>query len=396
MRNILVFVCLILLYSCATDYSPNVINNEPTGFIISDNRIIQQIEVFDSIKTNFIFDTGFGSPMLDSSTFSHVILTDNSIHTSICSRFSVRKTINIQVIKSPLNIRADNHNCKFKEYKIGNWEDIFDLGKDITGVYSIPPRDTSVWVIDFENNCLIKNPGNIDSAGYISFNLKWDKMFSDELLMVSMPVRYCTEKGSLESLKDYVIDTGNPFDIILSSSFDAIEFLDKSENGFIFRMGSCLWKNYSTNSISLGDKIRLDSVVVKHQINQNIIGADIIGLNFLKRFNIILNLRKMVMLIKPIKHKPIVAKGDLPPFFKPNCRIKLTKDSLVEITSVYEGSPFYRLGVKKGDVVKEINGVYSHKAFRTRAFVANELRHKKKLKVVLFRDSKELTLTLKE
>jgi len=395
MKRTTFFITILLYLSSCSNIKKEENSSKLINFYINKGRVIQQVIINDSIKTYFIFDTGFGEkPFMDSVAFWTIFKPDSFNNIKANTRFNFGHVINLKEVKSNICFKLNDKKIKYTKYDIGKWPEIGNSKDSITGVYPISKTDSNTWFLNFEKNYIIINPTTIDTTDYEKFHIKWHSTFNTNKLMVSLPIQFKNEIGSLGSLNNYIIDTGNPFDIIISSGFKELEFLNKSNQKRTFQLRQNLWCNYSLPQIIINKSIKIDTIVVKHQLNQHYVSSDIIGLNFLKRFNLIFDLKNMFLYLKPIKHEAILTPGDIPAFTFPIYQGEMTKDGYIKILQTFKDGLFDKAGIIKGDIIKDINGVSALKIKQTPYFIKKELEKKTPLNIKIIRDFKELTIII--
>lgn len=268
-------------------------------------KMVVPVILTDSTLANMCFDSG-GSLIIDSTFNSqHRILKEeqdtNRILSKGGSNWGKRQT-NKQLYNVAMNLSLGGHDIRYNWWSMMDWRGHWKHS-DIDGMFGISPTDTAhVWFFNFENNYLqlIDDKDFEIPSDYNIFPLQ---VSSDEwhtILHVMLPLNLQMENGDTITIcKPFFIDTGIHDDIALNAGAEEISFFQQREDAvWIYHMP--YYKYYATkaqlNNLSL-DSLRIYTYEHKNQVSNQYI----MGLNFLKRFNVYIDLRHKVLALKPIK-----------------------------------------------------------------------------------------------
>ena len=394
-------VCL-LLCSCNTHSNRVYFTIDP-----EDRKIVLPVQIDDSITARLAFDSGatIGALVLDSTfLLKNPMLFD--VDSLVKSGFSGSAWGEYYVpsssYKATPDVKVGNKNLVYSRAIVFDWKKYFSTS-DSEGMFNIPENDTiHVWELNFEDNYM-----EIHSAQ--NFRLPDDcfeipmvnvKKYPNPFI-IKFPIKVKCNNGDTLTLDHaFLIDTGMPSDIALIRRDGDEEynfFNDRKEA--VWTSDLSHYHRYCTVDATLFDKMNIDSLrIYTFDYPNNVIYDYLIGLNFLKRFNVFFDMKRKVVGFQPIRNfKRIVN----PIHQRFHFSYGFTRQGKMMVTGVgdYESNRFKIAGLKEGDEIVNINGRpckdftwLEHRALEVEAdtIVYDILRDGNPLKIVVAIDKSEI------
>jgi hypothetical protein len=355
-RIVLLLILLSIVTAC---------KNKNTGQIYfsinPENRSIEiPVQLNDTVTANMVFDTGWGdgrSIYIDSSfVASHPCLIPDVIPdtTRIGSSWKDYMVSNL-AYKKLQTVKIGNINMEYNTLQISDWKGYMQTYTD--GIFNIPASDsTHVWELNFEHNYMkIHHSKNFKMPKNCFLCTMERKRFHIKL---SMEMK-CANGDTLTINDICFIDTGMANDIALvHPNQDELEFFDKAGNAvWTGNPNGGYTKRYTVRA-TLFDDFVIDSLRIYTYSNISRVNSKIlIGLNFLKRFNVFLDMKNSQAGLQPVKNFQRVV--------NPNHRryyfsLNTTKEGKVIVTNVadYKGNYYMEAGLQKNDEIVTINGKF--------------------------------------
>jgi hypothetical protein len=358
MNRILLY--LLFTFSTITIYGQEIYFDQPAKFItefpfkqLSGGVILVQAK-FNKITEpfNFILDTGSGAISLDSST---------------TAEFKIPHVPSGRTINGIAGIRevdyAKNNSITFPgltienlDFYINDYEILSSVyGEKIDGIIGYSFFRRYIVKIDYDSlRIQVFSPGNIryPSGGTLLYPL-----------FTALPIEPLTIKDSRTVVSNFYFDTGAGLNFLISKQFqDDSSFLLKKRKPVSIqvqglggkkemlltiikevRIGPYKFKKVPTNV--LDDEYNATS----YPFISGLIGADI-----LRRFNIIINYPKKEIHLLPNSH------------YRDNFNYSYTginmyfADGKIFSDEVIKGSPAYKAGLKKDDIIIGVNNNFSN------------------------------------
>lgn len=385
---------LFLLFLQITSCNPN--NNEgkennKVCFHYNDQQHIIVKAFIDTLNMDFLFDTGGnGILLIDTSiynkyfqniqhkkeavsTFSPLEISDNKIQ----SEFKVCDTMVVKLAGEELI---------FSEFRVCDTKAKY--GTD--GLLSIPKCNKKVWELNFEE-CYISisdscNVRNMDNP--FVYGMSFDGNY---YYIKDMPLLLTSKCDTFRLVSDYIVDTGSYREIL------SIGGKNKYDNNNLYRFLNensivhfdtknevGLFNNYYINeSYFVGDTITLE-------INKTAtMFMEILGIRFLSRYNVTMDLNNLLIYMEPIVHNPpqisIFRRKQLEGF----AIVRTTKGHCI-VNYVDKGSYIYRGGLRIGDEIISINGIPFQMMDRSELLKKNQrytvLRNDKIIELVIAKE----------
>ena len=324
-----------------------------------DRKIEIPASIQDSITANMVFDTGASNIgiFIDSSFIaSYPSFVPNTIPDSARggSSWTDYTVLSLNYNKSQA-VKIGNAELKYNDLITLNWRDALHTHTD--GIFNIPINDsTNVWELNFEHNYLEIHP---------ALNFKMPKnciLFpleeaEDNLFHIKFSMQLkCVDGDTLTINDTFFIDTGIPEDIALTRpSEKESAFFDKKDAVWIQRLYG--YYRYFVVNASLFDDLVIDSLRIYTYSNTfRVRPKFILGLNFLKRFNVFFDMKNRQVGFLPINNFQRVVNPNHRRFHYTTYQTPEGK-YIVKIVADYKENYFKIAGLKVGDEIVSINGI---------------------------------------
>ncbi|MDL2241304.1 hypothetical protein LJB91_00130 [Bacteroidales bacterium OttesenSCG-928-L03] len=252
--------------------------------------------------------------------------------------------------------------------KIGNTEVAYDkfliTGKrvrvDAEGMFGPPKNDTiHVWEFNFDQNYLevhpkknFKLPKNTYVFPFTKNQHGWP--------YVEFPVTLMSDNGeSITIVDSYLIDTGATQDFILIPSEQELDFLKSMGHGVaIANMHGGFRTRYEVDATCFGDYELEDFRIYVDETDSYIRARNdkgILGMNFLKRFNVFFDFSTQEIAFQPIKNfervvDPLIRKYYYSTYTTPD------KKEIVSDIADTSDNPYREAGLQVNDEILSVNG----------------------------------------
>ena len=397
---ITIYFLLIIIFLGLCDSCTQALKKETnTGRVYftinpNDRKILLPVVLNDSITANLAFDSG-GHFVLDS-TFSaaHPSITADMVHIETGSGYGsswVNTNIHYSIYKGIPNFKIGNTNLKEDRYtNIFNWKRF--MGNPASdGVFNIPYNDTThVWEVNFEHNYMEIHSAKKFNMPENCFVCPFIRPEYALRFYIKLPIKVgCVDGDTLTLSPSYMIDTGMPWDISLMQKAKEFDFFNKQEDAvWTSSMGSYI-RHYTVDG-TLFDDFKMDSLRIYTIDHDNRTPVSMIGLNFLKRFNVFFDMKNNQVGLQPIKNFERV--------FAPLGRrfhfsYSKTPQNTLLVTKVadYKANYYKTAGLCEGDEIVTINGKQyktitheNHEEFRNQdTLLLDIIRKGKSLKIVV-------------
>lgn len=364
------YFCFLLLaaftsISVSCTQSPaDVVNTARVPFTINpiDRKITLPILLNDSITANMNWDTGaaLGTFELDS-TFSavHPSIIGNMLPDAILPGGSAWTTL-----RTPKFIYNVNQIVKIGCANIGyNRIMICDrrgyMGNPKTdGLFNIPSNDTAhVWELNFECNYLEIHSNQNFSMPQGCFVVPLVKELNSPYpFYIELPIKIkCKDGDTLTLNRTFLIDTGMSMDVALMHRADELEFFNEQESVVWTIDPAGYYRSYTVDA-TLFENTKMDSLrIYTFDQANDVLCNYLIGLNFLKRFNVFFDIKNQRIGLQPIKNFQRVV--------DPLCRRfhmshPMNSEGKFIVTKIadYKENYVKLAGMREGDEVIAVNG----------------------------------------
>ena len=334
-------------------------------------RLLIPVTLQDSIPAKLVLDTGIGgTPLLDSAFVSqHPSLVPEDIPSRECvssSAWNPTYTTKITSYYAPLKLKLGESPMDFGNWGVSNYRKLVNEN-DADGITGIPSADsTKVWELKFENNYItIQEADSFKMPkGYMQFSMKVVTYPAGGMTIhVNLPLKVQTSDGDTVTIyRDFFVDTGAWNDIILTSEASELAFFDNKKDAvWIATPYNGLYTRNHEVKVSLGeyedDSFRVTTYDHKHKTTVS--SRYLIGLNFLKHFNVYFDFQRKVMGLKPISNfERIIDKHARRYHMGFNMEI-ITKQQrfIVETIADNKENNYYTAGLRVGDEIISANGI---------------------------------------
>ena len=365
-------LCSLAVLHISCD-SANKVEEKHIPFEFSDEfpRLLIPVTLQDSIPAKLVLDTGIGgTPFLDSALVSqHPSLTPGDMPSRedvSSSAWNPTYTTKSTSYYAPLKLKLGESPMDFGNWGVGNYRKLVNEN-DADGVTGIPSADsTKIWGLNFENNYItIEEADSFEMPkGYMVFPMNVVTYPAVGMTIhVNLPLKVQTSDGDTVTIyRDFFVDTGAWEDIILTSEASELAFFDNKKDAvWIATPYNGLYTRNHEVKVSLGeyedDSFRVTTYDHKHKTT--VPSRYLIGLNFLKHFNVYFDFQRKVMGLKPIPNfERIIDKHARRYKVGFNMEI-ITKQQrfIVETIADNKENNYYTAGLRVGDEIISANGI---------------------------------------
>ncbi|MCX8465841.1 PDZ domain-containing protein, partial [Bacteroides fragilis] len=255
-------------------------------------------------------------------------------------------------------IKVGNANLIYDKMLVYNLRDYMG-GTQLDGVFNIPQNDTvNIWEFNFEHHYMAIHsfqdfimPENCILIPFVRGNDK------SSLFYVNLPLNIrCADGDTLMLTHTYLVDTGMPQDIALMAQASELSFFSKKKNAVWTQAPSGYYSHHNVNATLFGG-IQLDSLRIYIFDQPNQVPCDyLIGLNFLKRFNVFFDMKSQRLGLQPIKNYERVVNPRKKRFHMSS---RMNSHGKIIITKIadYEGNYVKESGLLEGDEIIAINEI---------------------------------------
>ena len=396
------YVLLIVLLHVFMGCTQREDTSTRSYFILAqdEKKIFVPVILNDSINVKLGFDTG------STYSFYHALITlDSSIfaaHQSLVSDSmpTISKT------GSAWNINSGYETFTYKtrqKLKLGGTDFIYDgidvmnwkkyMSKDCDGLFNIPKNDTThIWELNFENNYMeIYSANNFAMPAdcYIAPFIRPDDF--PFCIHIPLQIRF-KDNNTLTINQNFFIDTGATRDIVLLCNAKETEFLNRRKDAeWIRDLNSYI--RYYTVEATLFDHFKVDSLRIYTIDYQNKIGYTnyIVGLNFLKRFNVFFDMKNKQLGLQPIENFQRWVSPFYERFHYSTFKTREGK-YIVNQLGDYEGNYYKAAGLRMRDEIVSIDRIPYGKITWA---MKDSLKKRETLTLEIIRSGKPLTLSVK-
>jgi hypothetical protein len=361
--------------------------------LTSDGTIICNVNINDSIPAKFIFDTGTDALIIDS-TFWHTHFPDRK-GTPIGFFFFPfgLQTSQVEQHTDTLFFNNEASDFIFNPFYTTDLEHIF-YDEPTKGLFNILSDDTvHIWEINFENNYIqIHNEFSFKSKeSKITIPLKRKiRENGHQQFFINLPIKIICGNDTLVSNTEYRLDTGSPYDIFyhrkdqrevqfLEEYGQNIPILHKTLTGRVRRnIVKCIvFDDYIVDSF----RIYNSEMNLIKDLENDADSLKTIGTNFLKRFNLFLDLKNNIITFIPIKKEHIMIEKFK---YETNSNVLFAlAPNLPEEENLFfyrflelesgDINIFKEMGIKPWDILVSINGVKINGNTENYDFVISEI-----------------------
>jgi hypothetical protein len=390
MSNKKVSIYLVLIFISINTNCQNIINNNRAYFNINpkDRKIVLPVQVKDSTTARLEFDTG-GSLILDSifcKTHLNFLLKNDSINNKISGvGWTSQRTLAIIPEMIPKLSVGGTELEKAEHLEIWNWGEYMHTTNS-DGMFNIPANDTTnIWELNFENNYLEihSNKDFVIPKNHFFVPIVKDK-FNPQRFIINSSLKVECMDGDTTTLNgNFLIDTAMPWDIAILHKTGDLPFFNNRTDAVWTGYVNDYYRYYNVNVSLFNEGFSADSVRVYSFEYPDCMKSYILGINFLKRFNLFFDLKNKRVAFQPIKNfhrvvDPTIKRFHISTFKSSNGEI------YIKNIATNKENYFYIAGLRKGDKIFSING-------KTKENDMNqEFQQKNKLLFVVIRNGKKI------
>ena len=370
----------------------------------TDRKIVLPVQLNDSITANLAWDTGaaLGTFKLDSTFCAiHSSITANILPDTILPTGSAWAAFRVSTSiynASPI-VKIGNTNMNYSWMMVYDWKRYMG-SPETDGLFNIPRNDTThVWELNFEHNYLEIHSTQdfIMPKDCFVAPLVKDKN-NPYPFNIQLPIQIrCKDGDTLTLNRTFLIDTGMPQDIALMHRADELKFFNEQENAVWTMDAIGYFRSYTVNA-TLFNCMEIDSLRIYTFDHANHVRCNyLIGLNFLKRFNVFFDLKHQQIGLQPIKNFQRVID---PLYRRFHMSHPMNSEGKFIVTKVADYKENYAKigGMKEGDEVIAINGVLCKEITnetdrdiqKQDTLVYDILRKGKPMKIVMPKDKNEV------
>lgn len=326
-----------------------------------DRKISVPISLNDSILANLGFDTG-GHLVLDSelianhpSILKNIPVSPDTIPTG--SGWAKNRIPGLFFKNISQKLTIGNFSTQYTYMTVFNFKNHFNNPSGDEGIFNIPPEDSvNVWELNFDYNYLevhnadgFKMPENT-----VTYPLLGPKNVPRYYVELPLKIQYSDGDTLSITKKLFCIDLGMPWDIALNTINPEIGFFEKREDAVWTKFLDGYSKHYKIKC-TLSDNFSLDSLrIYTYNFPNYPYPAYLLGLNFLKRFNVFFDMKNRRLGLQPVKHFQRVI-NPLHPRYYFNIQKNTTGKYIITDIADYKENYFKSTDLRKGDEVIMIN-----------------------------------------
>ena len=330
-----------------------------------DRCIVIPIKLNDSITAHLTWDTGavLGTFKLDSAFCSkHPSIIGNMLPDKILSTGSAWKTRRTPtlVYKNSSTIKIGNADLHYNQLRIFDRRVYMNNRSKSNGLFNIPPNDTThIWELNFEHNYLqIHSSDSFDMPKECFVVPLVKEEHNPYPFNIKLPLKLKLQNGDTLTLNHtFMLDTGMPQDLALLYRADELTFFNEQKDAVWLQDDNPVgYFRYYTVDGNLFGSVQMDSLRVYTYDSRNDVRCQyLVGLNFLKRFNVYFDIKNQQVGLQPIKNFQRVVN---PVWKRFHIYHPMNSQGKFIVTKVadYNGSCYKIAGMKEGDEVISING----------------------------------------
>lgn len=360
---LLSIVLMGILWKCTQQ--EDTFNRSYFTFNLEDRHIAIPVQLNDSINVKLTFDTG------DPLGYNYEFIRLDTGVLSANSFITLEKILNrgtVGTAWSERRMQAIFYDSLHFKLKIGYTDFVYSgictfpykssSNSSVSdGMFNIPKSDTThIWELNFENNYMEVHPGD----GYkfpedcVLLPLEASE-YSPFFVTLPLKVRF-SDKDTLTIHRKFFIDTGCPRDVVLLSEAPEQEYLNQREDA-VWLQDMSKYIRYYTATATLFDAFRMDSLRLYTLDYKNSVPHPyLIGLNFLKRFNVFFDMKHRRLGLQPLRNYRRLVNPLYSRFYYSTQR---NKDGrfVVNYVADYKENYYKEAGLQAGDEIVSIEGI---------------------------------------
>ena len=331
----------------------------------NNRKIVIPVQLNDSVFANMTFDTGAGPDYFSLDSIFASVHSDRLTFTGLPAKTEIgsgwtNSWVPALHYRSPQTVTIGNSNLFYNSVFI--YDHKRALGIKMDGLFNIPQDTTQIWELNFENNYLEIYSATDFKMPKDCFLFPLEKSEEHHFpFNVRIPIQISYSDGDTLTIdRLWMIDTGMDFDIALRFPADELEFFNKKNNAVWLRTLLHEYsRRYAVNATSF-EGFLLDSL---HIYTLDYFPRDnrvkyLLGLNFLKRFNVFFDLKNNQLGLQPIDNFRRFVDIDERYYLT----IQKTSDEkrVIERIADFPGNYYYEAGLHNGDEFVRVVGLREH------------------------------------
>ena len=394
-------------YQITTEDPPSNPNRAYFTINPKDQKIMVPVRLNDSITAKLVFDSAINRYRFSiDSMFCSMhpeIMANMSSYTTIRSGGSAwsQTSTPALIYNNAPKVTMGNTELKYENTKIVDWKKHMH-NNEMDGMFSIPDSDTTnVWELNFEHNYLEVH----SSKGfYMPENCFIIEMVKDESNPFRLEVKLafminCSDGCVLPLDRIYTVDTGIPYDIVLTYNAKELDYFNKKDDAVWVGIDSYhTYYKYNIVNATLFDDFVLDSLRIYTFDRRNSVRSDyLIGQNFLKRFNVFFDMKNKQIGLQPVEKFQRLVNPDFRRFHFSTYRMQDGRAIVREVAD-YKDNYYKTAGMLKGDEILSVNNKpfnkitpnEIHNFHKKDTLVYSIIRNGKPLEIVVSVDKNEV------
>lgn len=367
------FLLAVLHNSC--DSAKEVNEEQRIAFKFSDGApyLVIPVTLQDSIPANLIFDTGWCTPILDSTfvarypslTPKDKLLPEHYITGSAWNLASARKNFAYSDSEfETLNLKLGDNILNYDFWEVGDFRAIMGMN-NIDGITGLPSADsTKVYGFNFDHNYL-----TIQEADGFEMPKEYQVFPMRKVptahpagmsFCVNLPLKIQTSDGDTITMhRDFFIDSGAWNDIIITSESPELTFFNTKKDAVCISTPDGRYTKNHAIKVGMGDYESDSFRVTTYDHKTGVHYRYLIGLNFLKHFNVYFDFQRQVMGLEPIPNFERIIDKHARRFhmgFNIEAIMKQGRH-IVETIADNKENTYYTAGLRVGDEIIAANGI---------------------------------------
>ena len=362
----LFFIISAFVTLCVSCTEKTSIQNSSRVYFTIDpvrRKIVIPAHLSNDATANLTFDSGAsdGSLILDSTFLaSYPDFTFNVFPDTLLtgSAWATNRVLNLRY-NTPLTIRIGNTDLMYSAVNVTNWRAaMFDNYTD--GLFNIPLNDTHIWELNFEYYYLEIHTVENFQMPKNTFIVPLERRgiehlgISSNSFHIQLPMQVkCPEGYSIMLDNTYLIDTGMPWDIVLREAGD-MDFFNRRTDAVWTGYLDGHYRHYLVEA-TLFEHLHIDSLRL-YKFSPFPVDKNLIGINFLKRFNVFFDMKNQQLGLQPIENFQRVV-CPLARRFHFSFSLNQEGGRIVSMIANFDGNPYIEAGLQVGDEVIALNNI---------------------------------------
>lgn len=326
--------------------------NDPRGIIVP-------VRIGDDLTARMSFDTGAYMDCfeLDSAFAANKHLElwagpPDKLHAVVSSTWIYSPVRQLAIYEKRIGVNIAGMEIEYPFFGIRDM--MSDFSADIDGMFNFPGGDTThVWELNFENDYL-----EIHDAA--AFRMPEDCHLFPLITgynypYIRFPLTITTSDGEQITIdEDYLIDTGALMDFAIVNPAPALDFFRRKEASALISHGNGFRSRYDVSATVFGDRA-IDSMRIYTIEDAPMDMNYVIGLNFLKRFNVFFDLSTQTVGLQPIDSFKRIIDPNARRFYFSS---RFTSDGrqFVDKVTPFKNNWYLEAGLRASDEIVAING----------------------------------------